>query len=72
MWSAARMFPRPIVYTKCVTDLDYQSEMILFKSILTFFFNQALFLEAAGAVHSVNRLEFKIEPPSANLACPNL
>jgi hypothetical protein len=35
--------------TKCVTDLDYQIEMIIFGSILTTFESRCI-LEAAGAV----------------------
>jgi len=38
------------ISTECVMDLDWQSEMIILKSILTFKKKQVSFLEAAGAV----------------------
>jgi len=53
--------------TECVTDLYYCNEMIIFKSILTIFF---VFRDSSDG--SYNWLEPKIEPPSANLACPHL
>jgi len=49
--------------TECVTGLDYQSKMIIFGLILTTF-DLAVFCET-GAI-------LKIEPPSRNLAFPNL
>ena len=39
--------------TECVMDLDQQSEMIIFKSILTTFEESVIF-EAAGAVVKVS------------------
>ncbi len=56
--------------TECVTDLDQQNEMIILESILTTFKSSIIFRCSRGS--SVNWLELKIKPPSANLACSNL
>jgi len=51
-------------------DLDKWSEIIIFESILTTFKFSVIFRDSWGC--SVNWLEPKIDPPQANLACPNL
>jgi len=61
----------PISFSsECVTDLDYWGEMIIFESILTTSKSSIIFRGSWGSI--VNWLEPKIEPPSRNLACPNL
>jgi len=50
-----------------VTDLDEQSEMIIFGLILTTFESSRIF----GGGNIKNWLEPKTEPPLENLACPN-
>jgi len=54
----------------CVMDLDWASEMIIFKSILTTYKSSIIFSGSFGS--SVNWLELKIKPLLANLACTNL
>jgi len=49
-------------------DLDLRSEMIIFESILTFFKLSIVILGSCGSCE--NWLKPKIDPPSANLACP--
>ena len=57
--------------TECVTDLiDKQSELLIFESILTTF---KLSIIHRGRWDSIeNWLEPKTEPPSGNLASPNM
>jgi hypothetical protein len=52
-------------------DLDSQSEMIIFGSILTTFESSrsSIFGDSWGIIK--NWLEPKTEPPLGNLACPN-
>ncbi len=56
--------------TECVTNLDLQSEMITCGSILTTFELSSIFGGNRDSIE--NCLEPKIEPPSENIACPNL
>ncbi len=56
--------------TECVTDLEYQIELLIFESILTSFKLSIIFGGSWG--NNKNRLEPKTEPPLGNLACPNL
>jgi len=58
-----------MIATECVADLDYQSEMIIFGSILTTFQSRIIFGGRWGSIE--NWLEPKTEPPLGNLACPN-
>jgi len=51
-------------------DLDYQSELLISESILTSFKLSILFAGSWGSAE--NWLQPKAEPPSGNLACPNL
>jgi len=54
--------PEPIgVHTECVTELDLQSEMIIFESILTTFEMSNIFGGSWGS--SANWLKPKTEPP---------
>ena len=55
---------------ECVMDLDYQSEMIIFESILTTFELSIIFWGSFGIIE--NRLETKTKQPCAIIACPNL
>jgi len=55
--------------TECVMDLDSQNKKIIFVSILITFQLSVVFRGSWGS--SVNWLEPRIEPPLANLACPN-
>ena len=56
--------------TECVTDLDLQREMIIFKSILTTFEASVIFRGSWGSIE--NWLKPKTKPPYAISACPNL
>jgi len=56
--------------TECVTDLDYQSKLLIFELILTTFKPSIVFRGSWGSIE--NWIEPKTEPPSGNLACPNL
>ncbi len=56
--------------TECVTDLDLQSEKIIFKLILFTFELSSIFAGGWGSIE--NWLEPKIETTLRNLACPNL
>ena len=55
---------------KCVMDLDWQSKMIIFESILTTFEASVIFQGSWGS--SKNWLEPETVPPKENLTCPNL
>ena len=56
--------------TECVTDLDYQSKMIIFELIFTTFEASVIFWGSWGSIE--NQLESKTKPPFAILDCPNL
>jgi len=56
--------------TVCVTELDQQSELLIFESILTSFKPSIVFGGSWGSTE--NWLVPKIKPSSGNLACPNL
>jgi len=56
--------------TECVTDLDKQSELVIFESILTTFKLSIIYGGSWGSIE--NWLQPKTKPPLGNLACPNL
>jgi len=55
--------------TECVTDLDYQSKLLIFELILTSFKPSIIFGGSWGSTE--NWLEPKTKPPLRNLTCPN-
>ncbi len=56
-------------FTECVTDLDKQSEIIIFRSILTTFEIEHYFWRQLGSIE--NWPHSTTEPPMENLAWPN-
>jgi hypothetical protein len=68
-WSKVIKVKSCTIHTECVTDLDKQSKMIIFGSILSTFKWNSIFGGSWGSIE--NRCKTKTEPPSGNLACPN-
>jgi len=52
-------------------DLDYQSQKIIFESILTTFESSSIFGGSWGSIENWLKPKTK-QPPSENLACQNL
>jgi len=55
--------------TECVTDLDYQSKVIIFGSILTTFESRSILGGSWGSIE--NWLKPKTKSTLANFACPS-